>query len=170
MSEFPIARQQDLIIEEVGDEVLVYDLNTDRAHCLNRMSALIWKYCDGEKSAGDIAGLLEQELKSPVSVQVVTLGLAELDRYDLLKNETLQEPTVRVSRRRLIRNLGLTAAISLPVIMSISAPTAAQQGSPDPCAASPRPPGCPCVIDNDCDSFNCNGGVCGPPLLPSSKR
>jgi hypothetical protein len=38
MSDFPIARQQGLITEEVSDEVLVYDLNTDRAHCLSRMN------------------------------------------------------------------------------------------------------------------------------------
>ena len=169
MSDFPIARQQDLIIEEVSDEVLVYDLNTDRAHCLNRMSALIWRNCDGENTAGDIAEILERELNSPVAVQVVMLGLEELSRYDLLKKETFQASTERVSRRRLIRNLGLTAAISLPLIMSIAAPTAAGQGSPDPCAANPGAQGCPCVTNGDCDSQNCNVGICGPPLRPSSK-
>lgn len=170
MREFPIARRDDLIVEELPNEVLVYDLNNDKAHCLNRAAALIWKNCDGEKSEGEIARLLEQELRSPVSVQVVTLGLEELARYGLLKSETLEAPQSRVSRRRLIRHLGLTAAISLPLIMSISAPTAAQQGSvTDPCIANPGAIGCPCMTDFDCDTFNCNVGVCGPELRPSKK-
>ncbi len=36
MKQPPSARRKDLIIEELPDEVLVYDLNTDRAHCLNK--------------------------------------------------------------------------------------------------------------------------------------
>ena len=167
MRQFPIARRDDLLVEELPNEVLVYDLITDKAHCLNQTAALIWKNCDGEKSEGEIAELLEQELKSPISVQVVMLGLEELARYGLLKNETLDAPNARVSRRRLIQNLGLTAAISLPLIMSISAPTAAQAAT-DPCAPPDnKPEGCPCSNDNECASFNCNMGTCGPALKPS---
>ena len=171
MKRFPIARRENLIVEELPDEILVYDLDTDKAHCLNQTAALIWKNCDGEKSEGEIAELLEQKLNSPISVSVVMLGLEELDRYDLLNNQTLAAPKARISRRRLIQNLGLSAAIALPLIMSISAPTAAQQGSTnDPCVANPRAEGCPCMTDADCDSANCNVGICGPPLLPSRKH
>lgn len=170
MRDFPVARQQDLIVEELADEVLVYDLTTDKAHCLNRMSALIWRNCDGKKSESEIAEVLEQELESPVSVQVVLLGLEELASYGLLKSEPNEEgelPKATVSRRRLVQNLGLAAALSLPLIMSISAPTAAQAGSTtDPCIANPRAIGCPCNTDFDCDSANCNGGTCGPELRP----
>ena len=35
MEPLPVARQKDLIVRELSDEVLVYDLNTDKAHCLN---------------------------------------------------------------------------------------------------------------------------------------
>jgi hypothetical protein len=165
MRQFPIARGENLIVEELPDEVLVYDLNTDKAHCLNRTAALIWKNCDGGKTEGDIAALLQHELKTPMSIQVVMLGLEELAGYGLLKEDASAPPKVRVSRRRLIQNLGLTAAIALPVIMSISAPAAAQAASTaDPCIANPREVGCPCTFDSDCDSANCNAGTCGPPL------
>lgn len=168
MKQFPIARQKDLIVEELPDEVLVYDLNTDKAHCLNRMSALIWKNCDGEKSEGEIAQLLEQELESPVSLQVVMLGLQELAARGLLQEDEAIALRPQLSRRRLIQHLGLSAAIALPVIMSISAPAAAGAGSvTDPCIANPRGIGCPCISDTDCDSANCNKGVCGPELRPS---
>jgi hypothetical protein len=163
MKQFPIARRKDLIIEDLPDEVLVYDLTTDKAHCLNRTSALIWKNCDGEKSAGEIAELLEQEqeLESPVSVQVVVLGLEELAVNGLLQEEISLAPGAQVSRRRLIQNLGLTAAIALPVIMSLSVPAAAGAGSvTDPCIANPRADGCPCTLNSDCDSGECVGGIC----------
>lgn len=165
MRQLPIARDKDLIVQELPDEVLVYDLKTDKAHCLNPTAALIWKNCDGQKSVSQIAGLVEQELKSPVSEQVVTLGLEELAGYRLLKEETwvpLQE--TGLSRRQLIKRLGLTAAIGLPVIISITAPRAVEAATVDPCTADPRAIGCPCTFDGDCDSDNCNGGICGPPL------
>lgn len=171
MRDFPIARTKDLIIEEVSDEVLVYDLITDKAHCLNRMSALIWKNCDGEKTEGEIAAILQQELQTPMSTKVVTLGLAELAGFGLLQVDASTPPPARVSRRRLIQHLGLTAVIALPLIMSITAPTAAGAGgSTSPCAANPRAIGCPCKGDGDCDSGNCSGGVCGPELRPSGTR
>jgi hypothetical protein len=31
----PLARKEGLVIQELPDEVLVYDLDRDRAHCLN---------------------------------------------------------------------------------------------------------------------------------------
>ena len=171
MKQFPIARRKDLIVEELLDEVLVYDLTTDKAHCLNETAALIWKNCDGDKTEGDIAALLERELKTPMARQVVTLGLETLASYGLLQQEAVAPARTGVSRRRLIQHLGLTAAIALPVIMSISAPTAAQASSipPDPCIANPRAQGCPCTFDSDCDSSNCNVGTCGPELRPSKR-
>jgi hypothetical protein len=166
MTQFPIARRENLIVEELPGEVLIYDLNTDKAHCLNQTAALIWKNCDGEKTQGDIAALLQHELKTPMSTQVVVLGLEELAGYGLLQRDVSAPPRTRVSRRRLIQNLGLTAAIALPVIMSITAPAAAGAAS-DPCIANPRGEGCPCTFDGDCDSQNCNAGICGPALKPS---
>jgi hypothetical protein len=170
MRQFPIARREDLIVEELPTEVLVYDLNTDKAHCLNRTAALIWKNCDGEKTEGDIAALLQDELKTPMSIQVVKLGLEELAGYGLLQEDTSAPPRAQVSRRRLIQHLGLTAAIALPVIMSISIPTAARAGSTtDPCIANPRADGCPCTFNSDCDSGDCIGGICTS-MKPSKNR
>lgn len=169
MRQFPIARREDLIVEELPNEVLVYDLKTDKAHCLNRTAALIWKNCDGEKTEGEIASLLEDELKTPMSMQVVMLGLEELAGNGLLKEDASAPPRARVSRRRLIQQLGLTAAIALPVIMSLSVPAAAGAGSAaDPCVANPRADGCPCTLNTDCDSGDCTGGICTT-FRPSKK-
>jgi len=171
MRDFPSARSKDLIIEELADEVLVYDLSTDKAHCLNRMSALIWKNCDGTTSESELAVILQRELGTPTSTQVVKLGLEELAGHGLLQEDVVASPGERLSRRRLIQNLGLSAAMALPLIMSISAPAAAGAGSTtNPCVANPRGFGCPCISDADCDSGNCNVGVCGPELRPARTR
>ncbi len=57
-SQKPLARSQDLVIQEMPGEILVYDLQTNKAHCLNETAAAIWKSCDGENSVGDISRLL----------------------------------------------------------------------------------------------------------------
>jgi hypothetical protein len=161
----PKARKKDLIVQELPDEVLVYDLKTNKALCLNHTAALIWKNCDGDKDIDEIAGLLGQKLEAPVSKQVVKMGLQELTSHQLVREGSWQAPNrTGVSRRQSIKQLGLTAAIVLPLIISITAPTAAAAAT-DPCAApTGRPETCPCTSDNDCASQNCNAGICGPHL------
>ena len=46
----PISRSNGLVIHEIPGEVLVYDLNSNKAHCLNEPAAFVWKYCDGTHS------------------------------------------------------------------------------------------------------------------------
>lgn len=160
----PIARTAQLIVQEVTDEVLVYDLDRHKAHCLNKTSAIVWKHCDGQTTVSAAARLLEQEMNTPVETDVVWLALKQLEKFHLLQ-ERVPQPK-GVSRRDLILKYA-PATLAVPLILSISSPTAAQAGSPtppDPCVANPRAIGCPCSTDNDCDSFNCSGGTCGPEL------
>jgi hypothetical protein len=46
----PLVRTVDLVIQELGQEILVYDLTCNKAHCLNRAAALVWRRCDGRSS------------------------------------------------------------------------------------------------------------------------
>ena len=55
----PIARQNGLVVQEMPDEVLVYDLDTNKAHCLNGSAALVWKSCDGNNTVADIVKQFE---------------------------------------------------------------------------------------------------------------
>src|SRR5947209_6661186 len=163
----PRARKDDLLVKELSDETLVYDLDRDEAHCLNRTAALVWKRCDGKTTVSKMISLLQQELGSAVDEDLVWLTVTQLRRFRLIEND---ESTFipRVSRRDLVLKYA-PAALALPVILSIRAPTAAQAATtpPNPCIANPRAEGCPCQSDADCDSANCNGGVCGPPLKPT---
>ena len=67
----PKARHDELVVQELEDEVLVYDLKRQRAHSLNRTSALIWEHCDGKQTVRGLARLLEQKLGVVTDEEVV---------------------------------------------------------------------------------------------------
>ena len=137
----PHARTKDLVIRELGDETLIYDLKNDRAHCLNGTAAFIWKSCDGKTTAAKTARDMGKALRVPADTGVVWLALEELERINLLENYKKPGDGNLVSRRALMLKYA-PAALALPLIMSISAPTAAQTGS--------------CVCPNCCPGFCCD--------------
>ncbi len=156
----PRAREEGLIIKYLPEEVLVYDLARDKAHCLNPTAALVWKYCDGDKTVQQIKDAIEKETHTTVDERLVWLALDQLKAFDLVVDE-IQRPAIlmNVSRRELIRRIGVTA-VAIPVIISIVAPNAQAQAS---CAGNNRPDGCPCSNPGNClPSHHCNGGICGP--------
>jgi hypothetical protein len=132
----PRAINHDVVIKSVADEVLVYDLNRHRAHCLNEIAALVWKNCDGKKTVSEIAALLTNKLCTPIKPEVVWLALTDLRRANLLYPEAprnSQTNRVEPSRRAFIRNVGITMAL-VPVVTSIIVPEAADAASVN-CAA-----------------------------------
>lgn len=151
--QLPLARTEQLIVKEVDDEVLVYDLKTDRAHCLNRTAGLVWKNCNGTTTIVDIAKSIESETGQTLDSHVIWLALDELRKFNLL--DRLSFPPVYlagVNRRQLMRTLGV-AAIALPVIMSIAAPAAEAQGS------TVTPGGCAARDKALCGGTTCTGGL-----------
>ncbi len=127
---FPKARNQDLVTREMPDEVLVYDLKTHAAHCLNQSAALVWKYCDGKNSVTDIAELVALEANTAVDEAAVWLALERLGKANLL--EVRVTPPVgspRLSRRETFKRLGMGFALAVPVVMSVVAPAAAAAAS-----------------------------------------
>jgi hypothetical protein len=151
----PLARTDALVVKELEDEVLVYDLKRDKAHCLNPTAATVWKRCDGKLAVTDMARLLEKELKSPVKDEVIWLALRQLDKFHLLQ-ERATGPSAKpgLSRRELMRSIGVTALL-LPAIISITVPPTAQ-------AQSCLPNEGQCSSDAECCSKCCPDGTCLP--------
>ena len=151
----PRARQEELLVHELTDEVLVYDLKRHKAHSLNRTSVLVWKRCDGASSAAEIARLLEEELGASIDEDVVWLALKQLDEAHLLGEASPRVENSGVSRREVMRRLGRSAAAALPMVTSILAPTKVQAGS---CIAAGG--GMPCTSTTNCCSTvgNCTSG------------
>lgn len=157
----PHAREERLIIKELDDEVLVYDLETDKAHCLNETAARVWKYCDGKRTVAQLCRLMEKEAGSFVPEEMVWLALDQLEQFKLL-NAPVSRPThlAGMSRRHLMRTIGIAAAVSIPVITSIIAPTPAQAASCN--SQTNRDNDCPCNSSSQCASGCCRDFECKP--------
>lgn len=156
MNKFPWARTEKLLIQELADETLVFDQDRNRAHCLNRSAALIWKKCDGKTSVGEISRSISRELGTQFDERAVWFAISQFNKDHLLV-EKLQLPPQLVSsgmnRRQMIRTLGVAAAVAVPLVTSIVAPTAVQ-------AASCLPSGQSCSSGAQCCSGLCNTGTC----------
>ncbi|MFI5180927.1 MAG: PqqD family peptide modification chaperone [Thermoanaerobaculia bacterium] len=129
---YPRAKQEGLILEELPDELLVYDRDRHRAHALNAAAALVFKRCDGRTSMEDLARALAPLVGEDRSGEVVAFALRQLHEAKLLEDSqsTATLPVPR-SRRQLIALLGAAAA-SLPLVTSIVAPTPAAAQSAGP--------------------------------------
>lgn len=82
----PRARTKGLVISELDDETLVYDLERHEAHCLNQIAALVWKRCDGKTSVAKMTGVLQKKLDTSVDVDIVWLAIKQLQRFDLVED------------------------------------------------------------------------------------
>jgi hypothetical protein len=121
----PHARANDIVIRELPDELLVYDLKNHKAHCLNKTAAAVWKYCDGKKSVAELALLVEKDLNTTVDEAAIWLAIERLSKANLLKKQvTVPAGSPRLGRREAMRRLGLGSTLAVPVVLSILAPTA----------------------------------------------
>lgn len=115
---FPTARQRDVVVQELSNETLVYDLKTNKVFCLNKTSAAIWQICNGKTSIIKIADKLN------LPEEIVIFALKELQINNLLKVNNDWAFTInQVSRRNIITKFGKTA-IALPLISVLVAPQA----------------------------------------------
>lgn len=147
--QFPMARKEGLLVEELPDEVLVYDLDRKKAHCLNNTAALIWQHCDGNRSVSEIALAVSRLLNAPIDDEVVWYGLNHLGKTRLLEEQVPRpSETPNQTRRDLIRKIGL--AVSIPLVISVLAPPASAGVSCTlrTCAAG-------CGVGCSCNGVNC---------------
>jgi Coenzyme PQQ synthesis protein D (PqqD) len=123
----PIARCENIVVQEMPEETLVYDLTINKAFCLNQTAALVWKNCDGQRNVTEIAQILQNSMKSPVSDDLVWLAIDQLSKDNLLegKPEVPVFPTNGMSRREAVRRIGLASAIVLPLVAALTVPSAA---------------------------------------------
>jgi hypothetical protein len=127
----PRARKsEELIIEQVADEVLVFDNQTKKAHRLNRAAALVFSHCDGRTSIDTVLEAL-RAAGLPDEREVVELAIADLTKAKLVEPMVDWSAVRFRSRRTLLKQLGFMtgAALALPIVQSIAAPSVAQAAS-----------------------------------------
>lgn len=127
----PSPKTKDIVEQIIGDEILIYDLITNKAFSLNKTSSLVYKACDG------VTTFDELKRAHNFSDEVIYLALDELKRNNLLADESYNSPFAGISRREVIKKVGLASMVALPAIVGLSAPKAAhaasvcQPGSPN---------------------------------------
>jgi hypothetical protein len=145
----PQTRRSGLLIRELPDELLVYDRDHHRAHCLNRTAALVFRHADGTRTPADLTRLLGPA--GAADEGLVRLALQQLAAAGLLKAgpSAAQDalPAEGMSRREVARRVGIAAAILLPAVVSIVAPTPAEAAATcvTDCLSPLQPPGTPCT-------------------------
>ena len=151
----PRARTEQLVIQELADETLVFDQVCHKAHCLNLTTTLIWKHCDGRTDLSALAQVLERELGIPSAEILVQLALEQLASRRLLEEGIERGSAVqRRSRRELLKQLA-AAAVTLPVILTVAAPRADAAASPF-CSGKPNGTICGGGLQ-----ICCSGSCCG---------
>jgi hypothetical protein len=141
---YPKAVRDGIAVQEMAEDLLIFDTRVQRAHSLNQTARAVWSACDGEHSTAQIADGLGLDRDA------VTLALQSLSACGLLEDPVTPDKTV--SRREVLRRLAVAgaAAAAVPVIRSVAVPTAAHAASL--CNSTSCPPGQFCGSIYTCGS------------------
>jgi hypothetical protein len=150
----PIARKNGLVVQDVPNEVLVYDTETNKAHCLNQTAALVWRSCDGKNDIATIADIVAAQTGSKVSEDLVWLAIDQLNENELLEAEVAPKFNGH-SRRDAIKKIGLASMIALPIVASLVAPQSALASTSCTCVTITD-----CQLQPECPQGACTGGIC----------
>lgn len=152
----PRQRREGLVVQELPEETLVYDLERHRAHCLEAVAAAVWEASDGHRTVEQIAARAAKRIGRPVPEEAAWLALRRLGRARLLETPVAAPVTGRfTSRRDWVKKAALFGGLS---VLSITAPTAAQAAT--------------CVSQTTCAGLQnrfCNSAPCcttGPNPAP----
>jgi hypothetical protein len=110
-------RRTDLLTQEVGEELVVFDRAGETIHRLDRTAALVWRHADGRTSREGLVMLLEGELGIGEGESLVSLALTRLSEANLLQGG------MSGMQKGLLVGAGL--ALLVPVVETLRAPTPA---------------------------------------------
>lgn len=167
----PATRPSGLLVEQIADEVVVYDLETKNVHCLSPLAAAVFESCDGRTTPAQAATAASERLDRDVSTDEVLAAAEQLEERSLFHSPML---TLHgsgngngdgLSRRDFARRGALAGAVAFaaPLITSIAAPTAAMatSGIASGCGGCGR--NHDCISNHCCQSVpgkQCNQGCC----------
>jgi hypothetical protein len=139
----PRARSAGLVVRDLDEELLIYDLKRERAYALTPLAGLVWKHCDGTTTVGEMPELLATKLGDRVSVDLVWQAVSRLSDDGLLEEEANQPATRVMTRRDMMQKVALAGSVAL--ITSIAVPASAALAA---------------CIANSCKAGCSAGGVC----------
>lgn len=113
-------KRDQLIVEELGTELMIYDQQRNQAFCLNQKAAFVWQHCDGQMTVAAIAAKMEETLGEPIDEKVVEFALQSLAQDGLLEPATI--PTLipaGMTRREIMQKIGVRTAVALPLVTAL---------------------------------------------------
>lgn len=120
----PRLRIENIVVQDLGNEILIYDLKMDKAFCLNEVSKAVWQACDGRHTISEIIKEVGFKLKSEPNEDLIWFALNQLNKENLLENgDELPNRFAGMPRREVIKKIGLGTMLALPIVASMVAPT-----------------------------------------------
>jgi hypothetical protein len=134
------------VVEEFGDEFLIYDSRHHRAHSLGPVAAAVWRACDGSTDVATLACRLE------LGEDEINHALDELESLDLMyvAVDVMQSSGAKksgITRRQMtMRSVKAGAAVvTVPLVYSINV-------NPALATTTPTPFQCNLYTTQDCGS------------------
>jgi len=120
----PLARKSDIFVENLPQEVVLYDKSNNKVHCLKETAAAIWESCDGTRTVDDLAHIVEAKFGPPSDRHLVLQALAELEKADLMQaGSGIVSDVELTSRREAVGKLVMAGSALVATIVA-SAPAA----------------------------------------------
>jgi hypothetical protein len=150
----PAVRAAGLSVEDLGDEILLYDRESDTAHCLSASAAVVWRACEQSLAMEDLI------VDRGIDRKAVEQALSELRDLGLLDEPMLavHRSGDGISRRQAMGRLA--AAAAGPLVISVAAPTAWAQ-SPTVRLCCPANQTCPSGFFGCKEFSTCITGTAG---------
>lgn len=156
---YPLALSDGIISQDYGNEILIYNLKSNKMFHLNETSFLVWQACDGKSSIEQISREISQKLRTYTSEEIVWLALQQLQQNELLVQDMkLDSDLKKISRREVIKKAGLATMVAFPLITSVAAPSAVSAASGSPNAACTSNCGGALGLVCGCSSVTCSNG------------
>ena len=109
---------KNIVLQEVGSELLIYNMDTNVAYSLNETAKIIYDAC------GTGIPIAEVSVRYNFSYDLIFLTLDELKKTGLLdKNTAYKSPFSGLPRREAINKAGLGTITALPIVATIVAPS-----------------------------------------------
>jgi hypothetical protein len=170
----PLSRNTNIVVQDLGKELLVYDLLTHKVYNLNETSKIVFNACDGKTSFDEL------KRKYKFTDELIYFALDELRREKLIETE-YQSLFKGTSRREIIKKVSLMSMAALPIISSLTAPatvlalscpgaTSGQPSGSQICAPDSSANTCSTVAITSCQSCAATTNVrpiCVTPNNPS---
>ena len=150
----PQARVDGLVVSDVQDETLVYDVESHRAHTLSPVAAVVWRNSDGKHTVADLARLIGGDLDGLSREKAVWSALERLEQAGLMEHHLDKsfmggEP----SRRAFMKGMGrVGAAAGAATVVSLAVPLAAAANTR---SCGPVPEGGACNFNTNCQTCCC---------------